>query len=179
MTWHTPITWQVDQLVTEADFNAQIRDNLEYLKGRIDSPETRSFHMNQTSDYATTSTEFVDIDPVNLAFTLNTNGGDVLFSFFGVVAVSGTVDINVCFDLLIDGARIGGDAGIAYVSCKGGSGASLSNGFIALTFLVRGLVAGTHNLRLQWRVTGQSATLRAGASGPSSNVRSQCWVREL
>lgn len=29
--WTPPITWQVDQLVTEADLNQQVRDNLEFL----------------------------------------------------------------------------------------------------------------------------------------------------
>lgn len=29
--WRPPITWQVDQLVTEADLNQQVRDNLEFL----------------------------------------------------------------------------------------------------------------------------------------------------
>ena len=30
--WNTPLTWQVDQLVTEADLNSQLRDNLRFLK---------------------------------------------------------------------------------------------------------------------------------------------------
>lgn len=30
-TWTPPITWQIDQLVTEADLNQQLRDNMEFL----------------------------------------------------------------------------------------------------------------------------------------------------
>ena len=29
--WTTPITWNVDQLVTNTDLNQQLRDNLDYL----------------------------------------------------------------------------------------------------------------------------------------------------
>jgi len=32
--WHTPITWAVDQLVTNEDLNEQVRDNLEFLYER-------------------------------------------------------------------------------------------------------------------------------------------------
>ena len=36
MAWNTPITWDVDQIVTNTNLNEQIRDNLTYLKAAWD-----------------------------------------------------------------------------------------------------------------------------------------------
>ena len=81
MTWNTPLTWQVDQLVTEADLNSQLRDNLRFLK----DPPTDFISLDEEQDYASTSDEFVDVDRQKLALSVTTAGGDLLVVFFGML----------------------------------------------------------------------------------------------
>ncbi|GEM_PF-379305 len=178
MTWNTPITWLVDQLVTESDLNEQVRDNLNYLKGRVDTPATAHYTLTETTDYSTSSLTFVDVDNVKLALTLNTNGGDVLVSFFGAIYAPNTQENAVYFDVAVNGVRRGGDEGVIMVASKNGSGLTIQTGTFAFTLLVTGLSAGTHTFKLQWRVLQYPMSLRSGGTTPY-NVRSQFWVREV
>jgi len=163
-TWHTPATWSVGQLVTATNLNEQLRDNLEFLK----APPTGVRNVNQASDYATTSTTFVDVDTTNLSFSINTAGGDVLIVFFGRVNSSTG---NVYFDVSVDGVRIGGDDGLT----SGPSG----HHPIALMALKQGLSPGTHTFKLQWRVSAGTGTLYAGAGTSGLDLHPQFWVREV
>jgi len=108
MPWHTPITWQVNQLVTDTDLNEQVRDNLSYLKQRVDTPASAQYTLNESTDYTTSSSSFVDVDAVRLALTLYTSGSAVLVGFYGTFSASGTTDTLCYLDVALDGVRIGG-----------------------------------------------------------------------
>ncbi|MEO1163712.1 MAG: hypothetical protein AAFV98_08020 [Chloroflexota bacterium] len=72
MAWTQPKTWSNEPLVA-SDLNTHLRDNMEALK----EPPSANYELDETSDYTTTSTTFVDVDSTNLSLTLDTNGGDV------------------------------------------------------------------------------------------------------
>jgi len=57
MAWTTPITWIPEQLVSAADLNAQLRDNLLVLKTPID---------NNGKIVALSSTYLADLSGANL-----------------------------------------------------------------------------------------------------------------
>lgn len=166
MAWTQPKTWSSEPLVA-GDMNTHIRDNLEALK----DPPSDNYELNELSDYSTTSTSFVDVDSTNLAFTIVTNGGDVLIGFHGTVS-GGTGNIDPCFDVDIDGTLVAGDDGIIVSQ----SGARLAVSFVRL---VTGLSAGSHTFKLQWKARNAGTiTLFAGAGGTVDD-HPQFWVREV
>lgn len=62
MTWTTPVTWATNQLVTAANMNEQVRDNLNYLLAK----PTVKILGDTGANYSTSSTSFVDVDVTNL-----------------------------------------------------------------------------------------------------------------
>jgi len=170
-TWSTPLTWQVDQLVTEADLNRELRDNLNFLK----DPPTAFVELAGRDDYSTTSTRFVDVDRQRLALSVTTAGGDLLVAFFGMVRNSSSSG-GVSVDVSLDGTRLGGETGLI-----GSHAESREWTPLAFLALARELAAGPHNLFLQWRrnpVSG-SATLAGGAGDHDARMHGQFWAREV
>ncbi len=167
--WATPVTWGVDQLVTASDLNAQLRDNLNALK----TPPSTHYELNESSDYTTSQTSFVDVDSTKLKLTITTAGGDVFVGFHGSVEHSGGSAIY--FDVDVDGAAVGGNDGLMRVR-----GTDLSD-TIGVNFirLVSGLAAGEHIFKLQWKTGAATATLLAGAGTSGKDVHPQFWVREI
>ena len=169
--WHTPLTWQVDQLVTEADLNSQLRDNLGFLK----DPPTAFVSLDEERDYVTSSNGFVDVDRDRLGLSLTTAGGDLLVVFFGMLRNSAR-DCGASLDVALDGSRIGKDDGLI------GSD-TISTHWQSLSFcaLVRDLAAGQHNLHLQWkRIRGGGVIyLSAGADTAYADYHPQFWAREI
>ena len=170
-TWHVPLTWQVDQLVTEADLNSQLRDNLNFLK----DPPTAFVSLDEEADYASNSNEFVDVDRERLALSLTTAGGDLLVVFFGMVKNSDARGA-VALDVALDGARVGGDDGLI-----GSSPDSRNWTPVSFCALVRDVAAGAHNLYLQWKRNPRegAAQLAAGAGTHSFDNHAQFWAREI
>lgn len=164
MTWTTPRTWSTGELVTASLLNTHLRDNLDALK----NPPSASYLADESANYTTTSTSFVDVDATDFSFTLDTGGGDVLVTFNGVVGGSGTV----FFDVEVDGVRFAGDDGITR---------TINGSTHALSFviLVEGLAAGSHTFRLQWKVSASTGTLYAGAGTSNFDVHPQFWAREV
>lgn len=158
--WIQPITWEVDQLVTEGDLNEQLRDNLEWLK----NPPRASAVL--TANVATTSTVFVDVP--GLTVTLTTAGGALLVGFTGVAGNAGGP--TVVFDVVVDGVSQGGVDGVV------GSTA----GVVPMSFvwLVDGLAAGAHTVKLQWKVSAGTGTLYAGGTA-YLRFKPQLWAREV
>lgn len=150
--WTAPRTWTTGEVVTSTLMNTHLRDNLEHLKARVETPAPSASALSVAS-YSTSSTSFVDVDATNLSLALTTTGAPVLFGFSGSVnAVAGGV--NCYFDLLLDGARIsGGSSGSLHVT-TGTAGEHSAVCFIG----VRALAAGAHTVRLQWRVGSSTAT---------------------
>lgn len=169
--WTPPRTWATGELVTAALLNAHLRDNLEFLK----TPPTGAYTLNETADYTTTSTAFVDVDAARLALTLVTAGGDVLVGFTGTFGRSG-VTLLIYLDVEVDGARLAGDDGLLFEQFGTGGANDKVLHFVALK---RGLPAGSHTFKLQWRVNTGLATLYAGAGTLNKDVHPQFWAREV
>lgn len=166
--WSSPKTWAVGELVTAALLNAHLRDNLDFLK----TPPTAAYILNETGDYTTTSTSFVNVDVAKLTLSITTAGGDVLIGFCGSILESAG---TVFFDVDIDGTRTAGDDGICTVT------ASSSTARTNATFfkLVQGLAPGLHLFKLQWKVNAGTATLFAGAGTSNGDIHPQFFVREV
>lgn len=167
MVWTTPQTWTA-ALVTVAEFNEQIRDNLDALK----DPPSDKYLVNEGSDYSTSSTSYVNVDATDLALTITTFGGDIVVHFHGTVNNSGA---GSYFDVDVDGVRYGGDDGIIRVI--GGIGSQTSA--TSFTILIEGLSAASHTFTLQWRVVGGTATMYAGAGTSGLDLHPEMWVREV
>lgn len=130
------------------------------------------YTLNETSDYTETSTTFVDVDATNLALTITTNGGDVLVGFHGSFN-NGSGDVFL--DVAVDGTRDGGDDG--YIRVRTASG--VTQNAASFTRTITGLSAASHTFKLQWKVTGGTETLYAGAGTTNVDLHPQFWVREL
>ncbi len=146
--WTTMNDLATGDLVTEADMDA-IRGNIEYL---LDPSKARVLRDN-SGNYTTTSTAFVDVDAANLAVTLTTNGGPVLVSASGVARNTSSSDAT-CFDVAVDGTRVGDGFGQGLVRVTGTTYANMS-----FAVLVTGLAAGSHTFKLQWSVTAGTGDL--------------------
>lgn len=164
MTWTQPKTWSSEPL-TSSDLNTHLRDNLEALK----DPPGEQYSLNEASDYTTTSTAFVNVDNTNLAFTLTTNGGDVMVHVHVPVVGSGGI---LYFDLEVDSTRLAGDDGLARAAAGGVS-------IVSFTRLITGLAAGSHTIKLQWKVGAGTGTMYAGAGTAGNDLHGQMWVREV
>lgn len=105
-------------------------------------------------DYQTADTSFTDIDAANLSLQLTTEDGWVLLLLAGSAYI-GLLQY-CCFDFTIDGQRQGQVKGVQQLQ------ASYFQD-VQIAWLAQ-VQAGTHTFRPQWRVTGSSAVLRAGAS---------------
>lgn len=116
------------------------------------------------------------MDGTNLALTITTTGGDVLVHFHASVMHSASG--RICFDVAVDGNRVAGDDGIigGYVSNSTGG---LPMEFMTFTRLVRGLSAGEHTFKLQWKMNGAFAKLYAGAGTSWGDLHPQFWAREM
>ncbi len=172
MTFVTPITWTPGQLVTAANLNEQIRDNVSALK----NPNVDTYLTNESSDFTTTSTSFTDVDGAGAQFTLSFTlavAAQVLVGFFGnVVSASGTA--RVYLDISVDGTRVGLDDGLI--------GAVAPNNTIgqpvSAVWLIETLAAGAHTIILQWKVSGSTLTMFAGAGTANADVHSGFWIKE-
>lgn len=163
MAWTDPKTWVAGDALTASLLNTEVKDNLNYLKG-VHAEAT----LNETSDYTTTSTTFVDVDATEgkLQLTVTTNGGDVLVHFHGAY-ISGATAL---FDIKVDGTRDGGNDGYTRI---------VAQGPLSFTRLITGLAADSHIFKLVWRVVSGTGTLAAGAGTANMDVHPQFWVREI
>lgn len=71
MSWNPPQTWVTSQLVTAADLNTDLRDNLNYLYDRANWDSASS-----ASNFTITSTTYAQVG--TLSVTLTTIGNPVL-----------------------------------------------------------------------------------------------------
>lgn len=166
MNWQDPKTWNTGDLLTAQEMNAQLRDNLRYLK---ELPYAQSTVRQQTN-YSMGSRSFADIDASALSLTLRAAGAAEI-GFLGTFQMnrSGTLYL----DLSVDGVRIGNDLGMASVYF---SVANQPQSF-AFTVLRDQLTPGERTFRLQWRVSHGAATLFAAAS--SNDPPAYFWARAL
>lgn len=167
MSWTDPRTWAVGEVVTANLLNEQLRDNLNALH----TTNGDEYTLDESTDYTTTSTSFVDVDATNLAVTLTTSGGDLLIGFSGGVYPPAGI---VYFTVDVDGSPIMGDDGIV--------GTYRSNNYLEpVSFIVlkTGLSAESHTVKLQWKVSASTAILYAGAGTSTKDIHPQFWALEV
>jgi len=176
MPWHTPITWQVDQLVTEGDLNTQVRDNLLYLKARADRALGAATPIGL--DISTGSTQWNDIQAELLSISLTTVGGPVLLGFSGVFNTNTTAETVGQLDFAIDGIRYAGNEGLAVTNVRSGV-VTLQHDHVAMQVLVTNLPSGLHVFRPQWRLTSGTILILRGGSTLNAQFRPHLWAIEL
>lgn len=142
-------------------------------------PPNAEYTADESSDYTTNSTSWVDVDATNFVLTITTQGGPVLIGFDGNVACN-HVSNSVYFDVDIDGTRLGGDDGLKRIA---NPDAATANRLMPVEFhrLVN-LAAGEHTFTLQWKNTATSSfttTLYAGAGTSGADLHPQFFVVEL
>lgn len=155
--WTLPRTWATGEIVTAAQLNTHLRDNLEYLKQRDDTP-LNHFTCTSNTGYSTTASAYSDVDAAGLSGTLVTSGGPLLIGVAGAWKSSGT-SIDMCLDVAINGVRIGhATYGVTFLQSVA------ANLYLPVAWsTVRALAAGTYALKLQWRTS--SGTLSLGPNG--------------
>jgi len=170
MAWTSPRTWVAGELVTAALMNAHVRDNLLVLK----TPPSALYTVNEGADYTTASASFVDVDGTNLALVIVTNGGNVRVGWSSLVSLS--VAGTVYLDIDVDGAREGGDDGIVAGTVEGGTDTREA---LALNWVIAGLSAASHTIKLQWKVSAGTGTIYAGAGTSNLDLHPQFNVAEI
>lgn len=174
--WHGTADWDVGQLVTAADMNAQVRDNVGYLFERPTAVVTS----DEASDFVTTSTAFVNVDTSLMALTLDMEAtrARVTFQGFFHIFTSSPGTGRLYLDVAVDGARQAGDDGITLLDVTTDDRQPL--GF---SWVVTGLTPGSHTFALQWRTTASvgtpTATLYAGAGTSGFDLHPQFSVEEF
>jgi hypothetical protein len=109
-----------------------------------------------SGDLTTTSTSFTDATGVSV--TLTTGARRCLVIFSGAATHSATNPM--AFDIDVDGARLGETFGLTTINASA-AGFNQNVSFTALTGV---LSAGSHTIKLQWRVTAGEGTLYASTS---------------
>jgi hypothetical protein len=174
--WHGTADWEVGQLVTAADMNAQVRDNIGHLFERPLS----LIVSNRGSDFVTTSTSFVNIHSSEMGITLDMEGTRARVSFIGLFRMQTSSPGNgrVYLDIAVDGIRQAGDDGLALAMATTDGYAT-----ICLNWIITGLTPGTHLFTMQWKVTATSGsptgTLFAGAGTATYDLHPQFCVEEF
>lgn len=168
-SWVSPRTWTAGELITATIMNAHLRDQLTALKNRAYGV----CDIDEASNYTTTSTSFTDVDATNLSITVVTGGGVMEVIFDGVVDNSGASYNYMNVD--IDGSPMVANDGINATQ----EGAAGERQIFSFNRRVIGLSAGSHTFKLQWKVSGGTATLYAGAGTASLDIHPQFSVKEL
>ena len=137
MPWTTPKTWATGELVTAADLNTHLRDNLNFLL----SPNFQEA-VGSGTDFSTTSTTYADI--TGMSVTITTAGGNLLVSAFG--RFTGSAGANAFLAINLDGT----DYEVNTAATVSGSG-------LYVCALRRFVVsAGAHTVKLRLRTESGS-----------------------
>jgi hypothetical protein len=174
MSYTAPRTWVTLEFVDVTLFNTHIRDNLIALK----DPNSAVSTLNESSDYTTTSTTFVDVDAtdgkLSLSLTLTVTAD--VFIFFTGGGETDTAPYRANFDVTQDGIQVGGDDGLTVISQTGVSNAVR----IGFCHLCSAVAAGTHTYKLQWKTSAGTFKLYAGAgTALNKDIHPQFIVREM
>ena len=169
MAWTAPKTWSSEPL-TSLDLNTNVRDNLNHLKDRLDSGADSV--VSGQDFLATTSSEFVDVDAVNLSLALTTHGGDVLLGFTGTL-ISTRSGSSVYFNVAVDEVAHFADDGII-VNTIASAGDNNRHKPLSFVVLIPGLSAGSHTFKLRWKTTA-SNTARIDVA----RLHPQFWAKEI
>lgn len=145
--WTTPKTWAVGEIVTADSMNAHVRDNLDFLKLREDTPLNTSGQI-PLAGFSTNLNVFADMHATLLTLSLTTVGAPVLLGLCGSFANT-SVGAECIFTLTIDGTNIG-DASYGLQLCH----ALAASQYAAFSWVgVYGLAAGAHVVKARWRTS--------------------------
>ena len=170
-TWATAKTWSASEGLTAALMNLQVRDKVNALK----SPSYFRCYIDQASDYTTTSTAFADVDGTNLKATITTGGGALLLGFSGSIFQSVATVSRLYFDIDIDGTRLGLDDGLINFRPV-----TLPDSYgVSFTHVTAALSSASHIIKLQWKVSGGTGGLYAGAGTSNQDTHPTFWGVEL
>ena len=149
MAWTTPKSWSVGELLTAANFNAQIRDNTAYLAAMA---KTQVQH-TPTADYTRTgATTWAAVDAVNLAGSITIAAGTrIKFTVELVMLNNCTSPDYGAVTIFMDGVNIG-DANYGIMSTLS---SRLRTGAV---YLKTGVAAGAHTFELQFRTSNSGLT---------------------
>lgn len=150
MVWTTPKTWSTGELVTAANMNLHVRDNLNALF----SPNFGRSAYTSGANHTTTSTSFVNVDATNITFSVTSAGGMYWLGFTGRAFVNSGVN-NMFIDIAVDGTRLG-DATNGLIRPT-----STTAGGFFLVMAPATLTAGSRTITLQWRVSAGTGTLES------------------
>ncbi|MCY4071063.1 MAG: hypothetical protein OXG60_07175 [Chloroflexi bacterium] len=169
MAWTTPKTWTSEPL-TSVDLNTYVRDNQNHLKDRIDNSVSNV--VSGIRNYSTTATEWVDVDPQDLALTLQTHGGDVLLGFIGAVSHSGDSKVTY-FNIAVDESNYFSDDGVTQFQNP-----SQNDVFrfkpLSIVVMIPSLPSGSHVFKLRWK------TLRGNMTAMDIvKTHPQFWAKEI
>jgi len=149
--WTPPATWNAGDIVTAAQMNTHVRDNLLFLKARTETPFNAVSRVI-SANFNTGSTVFVDLN-AGLYCTLTTSGAPVLIALSGTWK-NNTIGSDTCMDIMIDGLRIGDPTyGIFLMQSHGDRYQSFS------WSTIRPLGAAVHAFMPQWRVSAGTASV--------------------
>lgn len=145
--WTTPKIWSVGEVVTADTMNTHVRDNLDFLKLREDTPLNAAAQLPLAS-FSTSSSVFADMHATLLTLSITTSGAPLLLGLCGSFAHS-NAGAECIFTLTLDGANIG-DTSYGLQLCH----ALAVNQYAAFSWMgVRALAAGAHTIKARWRTS--------------------------
>lgn len=150
MAWTTPKTWTA-ALVTVAEFNTHIRDNLNALK----APPANRYNSTSYTPVAVSSASWVEPDTGNLTLSLTTTGGRLMIEWQCLVYQTGGSE-GIYFNISVDGAYIGDiNYGIGGIFC---STTSFFYNFSVVRFTAA-LSAGSHTIKIFAHTSGSTVNM--------------------
>lgn len=173
-TWTTPRTWGTGDLVTAADLNEQLRDNLAYLKTAITFDIVAA-----DNDYTSNAiASFVEVDNNNLVLTVSTRGKLALVGFEAALRQSSATQ-GICLDVSVDGSRLGTtNRGLVYHQMSNARDAIVATAVQGQHWLTN-LSAGTHTLKLMWRQIESTAVTGYIDGTASGGLPTRLWLLEF
>jgi hypothetical protein len=113
--------------------------------------------VSPTADTTTNSTSFVDMD--GMSITLTTAGNSKLLIFWNAGIYRNNTNKWIITEAQVDGNRVGAaQAGAYSYDVTGGAGHSIGGNALAT------VSAGSHTVKIRWRVTGGTASNSPTAS---------------
>lgn len=156
-TYTPPSDYAQGAMVSSADFNLYVFDNIEALK----TPANASATTTSTQDV--TSTTFVDVTAMTLSITPSHASGTGILHVVGMLTVrcSSTATIyNTVIDLLVGGTSVSGGIGVAQV--RGNTDQTFS---VTIDRIVTGITTGAKTVKLQAKVdSGATARFHIGSA---------------
>jgi hypothetical protein len=125
------------------------------------------YTLDEGADLTTASTSFVAAS-TKLSLSILTGGGDIHGDFFAVVTNGANV---VYLDISLDSIAIANDG----ATISGGASVVWSQAFHRQF----GVLPGTHNLEVRWKVSAGTATMYAGAGTAAFDLHPQLTVYEV